>query len=210
VYFQEAQRLDLFDLVRKIKRDEQMLPGITIPEAFQIYYAVKSTERVPGDLAEVGVYTGGSARIICEARAHKALHLFDTFEGLPSVDPVDTTPWNGHSFAKGQYRSSLDRVSAYLTEYADVHFYVGVFPETGDAVRDRRFAFVHLDVDTFRSTLEALSFFYPRMSPGGIIISHDYASSKGVRTAFGSFLNDRMEPLVELSGNRNQCLMVKR
>ena len=41
--------------------------------------AVKATRKLSGDIAEVGVYRGGSAMIICEAKGNKKLHLFDTF-----------------------------------------------------------------------------------------------------------------------------------
>jgi len=36
-----------------------------INEAYQIFMAVKNTRKIKGDIAEVGVYRGGSARIIC-------------------------------------------------------------------------------------------------------------------------------------------------
>jgi len=55
-----------------------------------------------GDIAEVGVYQGGSAKLICEARnENKVLYLFDTFEGLPTPGKFDG------SFKKGKYNTSL-------------------------------------------------------------------------------------------------------
>ena len=48
-------------------------------EAYHIYMASKITRKVPGDIAEVGVYKGGSAKIICSAKGDRALYLFDTF-----------------------------------------------------------------------------------------------------------------------------------
>ena len=38
------------------------------------------------------------------------------------------------------------------------------------------------------STIEALKFFYPRMSPGGLILCHDYLSAAGVHAAYAEFL----------------------
>ena len=67
-------------------RTELLLEDI---EAYYIFMAVKRTQKVPGDIAEVGVYKGGSAKIICSAKGDKSLHLFDTFEGLPKVDDID-------------------------------------------------------------------------------------------------------------------------
>ncbi|MBU6321345.1 MAG: class I SAM-dependent methyltransferase [Patescibacteria group bacterium] len=105
----------------------------------------------------------------------KPLYLFDTFEGLPTGDA---------QFKKGEYAASLADVQAYLSGYADTYFYKGVFPDTAAPVQDKSFSFVHLDVDLYESTRAALVFFYPRMSAGGVIVSHDYATSEGVRRAF--------------------------
>ena len=45
--------------------------------------AAKITGKVTGDIAEVGVYKGGSAKIICSAKGDRHLHLFDTFAAFP-------------------------------------------------------------------------------------------------------------------------------
>jgi O-methyltransferase len=98
-------------------------------------------------------------------------------------------------------------VKNYLKDYQDVYFYKGLFPSTATAVEDKRFSFVHLDVDTYESTRSCLRFFYPRMNRGGIILSHDYISAAGVRKAFDEFFNHKVEPIIEMSGT--QCLVVK-
>jgi O-methyltransferase len=43
----------------------------------------------------------------------------------------------------------------------------GLFPHTAEAVKDKVFGFVHLDVDLYESTLAGLKFFYPHLFPGG-------------------------------------------
>ena len=101
-------------------------------EAMQIFMAVSATREVPGDIAEVGVYKGGSARIICEAKENRTLHLFDTFEGLPEVDKSELI------FKKGLYQSSLEDVKEYLAPYPDVNFYKGLSPSTAGDVEDKK------------------------------------------------------------------------
>jgi hypothetical protein len=172
-----------------------------VDEAWMVRSAVLATAKVPGEIAEVGVFRGGTARVICEAKGAKSLHLFDTFEGLPPPGEVDT------AFRRGQYSCSLKEVQSYLSGFPDVYCHKGLFPETGEPVRHLQFAFVHLDVDLYQSTAEALSFFYPRMSPGGIIMSHDYVLFPGVRSAVDLFFGERQDPVIELPGN--QCLIVK-
>jgi O-methyltransferase len=172
-----------------------------VDEAYLIRSAVLGTAKLGGDIAEVGVFRGGTARVICEAKGDRTLHLFDTFEGLPQPGEIDS------AFHKGQYACTLESVRAYLSGFAGVHFYKGYFPATGDPVKDRNFSFVHLDVDLYESTARALAFFYPRMMVGGSIISHDYVEFPGVRNAFDEFFADKPEPVIEMSGN--QCLVVK-
>ncbi|MCK9580410.1 MAG: TylF/MycF family methyltransferase [Methanoregula sp.] len=172
-------------------------------EAYHIYMAVKRTQKVPGDIAEVGVYMGGSAKIICSAKGDKALHLFDTFEGLPKVDEIDMV-W---PFYEGKFAASFDDVKDYLKHDTNVHFYKGIFPDTSGPVQDKKFSMVNLDVDCYESTKLSLEFFYPRMNAGGIILSHDYMTAPGVKKAFDDFFEGKAEPVLETAGS--QCLVVK-
>lgn len=70
---------------------------VGVDEAYQIHNAVVATRDVPGALAEVGVFRGGTARVICEAKGERTLHLFDTFEGLPEPGTMDD------QFREGEY-----------------------------------------------------------------------------------------------------------
>ena len=67
---------------------------------FLIYSLAKAQSKRPGDFAEVGVYQGGSARVICEAKGSKRLRLFDTFSGLPE----DSSEADGGVLKKEQLR----------------------------------------------------------------------------------------------------------
>lgn len=178
------------DLIKQIKGETEMLLGHQ--EAYLIYITVKKTEKIEGNIAEVGVYKGGSAKLMCEA-TKKPLYLFDTFEGLPDLCAED----NPKQFQKGNYSTSLESVKSYLNGYQNINFYKGLFPATAEPVKDKKFSFVHLDVDIYESTLNCLKFFYPRMNVGGVIISHDYSSSDGVRKAFDEFFKDKPEIIIE-------------
>ena len=195
---------DVIKLLRRIRKERKCL--LTGLEQFLLYSLTRAQIRLPGDIAEVGVYTGASAKLICEARGSKPLHLFDTFEGLPESSAKDRNVYNNKS--KPQYACSLESVQDYLHDYADLHFYKGLFPTTAEPVRDRTFCFVHIDVDLYESTLACLQFFYPRLVPGGILLSHDYSILAGVKAAFTEFLADKPEALVELP--TTQCMIIKR
>lgn len=47
------------------------------------------------------------------------------------------------------------------------------------------------------------------MNAGGVIISHDYPDSKGVKRAFDEFFKDKPEIIIELPGHDGQCLVIK-
>jgi O-methyltransferase len=199
LFYNSPERRRAFGLIRQVRKETGMLMADI--EAYNIHMAVKRTEKVPGDIAEVGVFRGGSAKIISESKGVRALYLFDTFEGLPKADKIDGF------FYKGQFAAPFERVKDYLSVYPDVHIYKGLFPKTADPILDKTFSFVHLDVDIYESTSDCLKFFYPRMSRGGIIISHDYFNSEGVKKAVDEFFGDKPEPVIEMP--RSQCLIVK-
>ena len=200
IFFGDSARRNALTLIRKVYRERKML--LLDHEAYQIVMFANRTRKIPGEIAEVGVYTGGSAKLIAETVSEKEIHLFDSFEGLPA--PVDVDP---KKFTEGQYGADLEDVRAYLSAYPNVHLYKGFFPATSGPIASKKFAFVHLDVDLYESTKASLEFFYSRMSPGGVLLSHDYMTAEGVKKAFDEFLADKPEALLESSWS--QCFFVK-
>ena len=184
--------------------------ALEVSELFNIYSSVITTKKIKGDIAEVGVFKGGSAKAMAIARAitkqDKIIHLFDTYEGLPEVLSIDSK-WNGKMFKKGQFEASLEQVQSYLKKFKNIKFYKGLFPKTSDPVKNKKFSLVHLDVDIYSSTIDSLKFFYPRMNRGGIIISHDYPFAKGVQKASDEFFKEKPEVIVSLINK--QALVVK-
>jgi len=76
---------------------------------------------------------------------------------------------------------------------------------------DERFALIHLDADLGKPTRDALEFFYPRLSPGGFLILHDYGGGAwpGVAEAVDAFLADKPESLVRIP-DRSGTAIVRR
>jgi O-methyltransferase len=201
LFYSDPARSPVIDLIKKIRTDTEM--GVECNEAYQLFMLAKATQKIPGEMAEVGVWKGATAKLICEGKGGRTLHCFDRFEdGLPKLSEFDTP-----KFYKGQFKSSFDDVSNLLRPYQHVYLHKGSFPETADPVKDRRFCFVNLDVDLYEPTRDSLAFFYPRMSRGGIIVSHDYINSPGVRKAVDEFFVGKPETVIELSGS--QCMIVK-
>lgn len=201
VYSVLPGQMKAMELISSVYNETDILMGRN--EAYHIFMAVKKTAKIDGDIAEVGVYSGGSAKIISEAKGGRALHLFDTFEGLPELSAHDDKVM----FHKNQLAASYESVKEYLKRYPNVKMYKGMFPGTAEPLKSSKFSFVNLDADLYQSTHDSLEFFYPRMNRGGIIISHDYPGSVGVTKAFDEFFQSKPEVVIELSGN--QCMVVK-
>ena len=135
---------------------------------FIIYqFARRACDR-QGDFAEVGVYKGGTARLL--GGFGKTLHLFDTFQGMPESKP-DVDRHKAGDFGD----TSLASVQEYLRELGPgIHYHNGLFPQSSAGLECIRFAFVHIDVDIYDSTKSCAEFFYPRLTPGAAMIFDDY------------------------------------
>ena len=127
----------------------------------------------------MGVFSGGTAKIISEAYPNRTIHLFDTWEGLPEYSVTDG---DSPDYYVGHCKATIEEAQEYL-KGCNVKFYKGRFPDTSEPIKDMKFAFVHLDVDIYTATKEALQFFVPRMVKGGKILIHDYPAHKGVKKA---------------------------
>jgi O-methyltransferase len=142
-----------------------------------IYDLSKEYSEYEGDFAECGVYSGGSAHIIASNKSQfTKLHLFDTFEGLPYEDPLFLDN------KKGDLKGNIDEVKSDMNNFYNVIFHKGLFTDTLADVYHNMFSFVHIDADQYISCLEAISFFFKRLSRNGIILLHD-RNSESVRKA---------------------------
>ena len=188
----------------QLRRDRSAL--LTVREVRNLWTLGRMALDVPGDFAEFGVYRGGGAKVLKEIAQGRTLHLFDTFAGMPPVDPGRDPSVRAGDFAN----TSLDAVRKYLGTDG-IRYYPGFFPAStqGHEHELSRFAFVHLDVDIYQSTLEGLRFFYPRMSPGGMLVTHDFhaQSCPGVDEAYEEFFHDKPERVLPLWDS--QALVVK-
>lgn len=196
---------DFFDIHAELLADGRGSQSLT--ERYNLYSLAKATSRLSGCLAEAGVYRGGSAKLLCKVKGESPIYLFDTFEGMPQVNKMTDGLFSAGDFKDTGY----EEVAAYLSTFANVHIFRGLFPNSaiGKEPERQRYRFVHLDLDIYESTFKALGFFYPRMVIGGIIISHDYSqlTAPGVRKAFNDFFADKPETVIPVWDT--QCVVTK-
>ncbi len=167
----------MIDQVAVWKEIEELLPAykkFPMPWLYRrIIESCQEVIAVPGELAEVGVFIGVASRCIAKVLPGRNLHLFDTFDGMPAQwAPVDGTYFTSNTFKLGD--KTLSECQRVMNGFANVHYHVGTFPQTiTPDLSAKRFAFVHLDCDLYKSITDGLEWFWPRMSPGGIIQVHD-------------------------------------
>ena len=184
---------------------------VKIDRCFMLYQFAEHASVLPtGDVAQVGVYKGGTAKMIatCFLKTDKRVFLFDTFEGLPALSEKDRresknadniggtggmSDDNKVSEGRNQKKQFNDvhfeEVKKYLADCPNVEMRKGYFPETARGLEGNKFCFVYLDADLYQSTKDGLEFFYPRMVPGGIIMLDDYQTGNwpGVERAVREF-----------------------
>ena len=168
---------------------------------------------IPGALAELGTYRGDFAWQLNERFPHRPLYLFDTFTGFDRRDidveaQVTTTSARNRDFSL----TSVQDVLARMPYEGSVVIRQGYFPETARGLEDVSYALVSLDVDLYAPTLAGLEYFWPRLSPGGAILLHDYNSLQfdGVRRAVADYeaVHGSL-PLVPLSDLHGTAVIIR-
>lgn len=145
---------------------------------------IQSPEHYP--MAEVGVYKGGTLRVIAESDPDKMVIGFDTFSGLPQELWNKDEPHKPREFNDTSY----EYVAQQLNDLYNVTLIKGIFPQSAHGVyADLRYSFVHIDVDYYQSVFESIVFFVPRMAKNGIILFDDYGWKQcpGVEKAIGDY-----------------------
>lgn len=175
---------------------------------FQIERLKKN--KTPGSFAEFGVYKGITANIMYEMDRSRTLHLFDSFEGFDERD-LRIENKIGENYSKKKFAdTSVEAVKAYINGGDKIIFHKGYFPETVAGLENEQFAFVSIDADLYKPTLDGLFFFYKRLVPEGVLFIHDYNHNwDGVKKALDEFLKKIPEGAVELPDWQGTALIVK-
>ena len=155
-------------------------------------------DAIPGSVAEVGVYRGGSAQLLAAVLPEKTLYLFDTFTGIPNSGPED-------SHAVGVFGDTSEEAVRALPGLENAIFCTGIFPETTEKINasspnaSETFAVALFDGDQYQSAVDFLEYFYPRMVPGGLMIFDDYdqPDCPGVKKAIDGFLAEKPDAFTQ-------------
>ncbi len=152
------------------------------------------------DFAECGCWKGHSAYMISSLLNNKNIpfHIFDSFEGLSTSTSEDKDFFlksDKHKLMVTKHFGSSESFvrDVVLKEFDFIKTYKGWIPERFNEVEEKKFSFVHIDVDLYKPTLDCLEFFFPRLIKGGSIVCDDYNSSHfpGAKDAWDKYFKDK-------------------
>jgi len=169
---------DFIRTVKKLPCNQRQWERLYVIDQITKYCA-----KLSGDFVECGTHSGSSAYFLC-ANSRTQVFLFDSWEGLSRPLPIDGNYWT-----EGDLDSKMEEAQNTLSDFNNAHFLKGWIPERFSEVSDRKFSFVHIDVDIYEPTLASVTFFWERLSSGGVLICDDYGFNNcvGAKMAIDKF-----------------------
>ena len=159
---------------------------------------------IAGDFVECGTYKGGSSAVLgTELTAGRSLWLYDSFAGMPDINPIDGE--DAGKYVGEGIASPRDVLAALEIAKVDASRCIireGWFEDSFKQPLPESVALLHCDADWFDSCLLVLETFYPRVVEGGCVVLDDFGYWEGSREAFYAFCERHQErPLLERHGN---------
>lgn len=160
---------------------------------------IDTVRDVPGCVVECGVWRGGmSAGMALLLGPRRKYYLFDSFEGMPPVMPIDgeaANRWQRNKEAPGYYNNcsapeefAINAMK--MTAVPSFETIRGWFDQTIPKwTAKESIAILRLDGDWYDSTMTCLEHLFYRVSSGGIVIIDDYYTWDGCSRAVHDFLS---------------------
>jgi O-methyltransferase len=168
---------------------------VDIYRCYELWTLVKQTNKLEGDVLEVGVWKGGTGCLLAGAVSKgTTVFLCDTFKGVVKAGSKD------NRYRGGEHSdTSIEVVLQLFNKAALSNFSIleGIFPEeTAAAVENKKFRFCHIDVDVYESARDIFFWVWERMETGGVVVFDDYghAACEGIT----DLVNEELAPRKDL------------
>ena len=135
---------------------------------------------IPGDLAEAGVWRGGTtiwmrALLAVTGVKDRDVWVIDSFAGFPP-DAAAREGWDT-PLQRAYMPVPLEQARRNFALYGmlddQVRFLPGFFQDSLPDAPVSQLAVLRLDGDLYKSQTDALTYLYPKLSPGGFVIIDD-------------------------------------
>ena len=169
-----------------------------------IKYLINS--QIEGSIVECGVWRGGSMLTMLKTLkqysvTNRDIYLYDTFTGMSAPSKEDG------NFAHKKFKELQTGVeesnwccadlcdvksTIKLADYPQekIHFIKGKIEDTVPNTMPDRISLLRVDMDWHDPTLHSLTYLYPKVEPGGVIILDDYGHWEGCKLAVDRFLEE--------------------
>ncbi len=182
---------------------------VDIYRCFELWSLVKQTNKLRGDILEVGVYKGGTGALLAGAALKDTtVFLCDTFTGVVKAGP------NDNIYIGGEHSdTSVEIVLELFNKLNLSNFSIlkGIFPEeSASAIEYKNFRFCHIDVDVYQSAKDIFYWVWQKMNRGGIVVFDDYgfAACEGITDLVNNELSQR-EDLLMLHNLNGHAILIK-
>lgn len=148
-------------------------------------WAAMHALKTEGAFVECGVNAGFMSSAIMHrldwSSAGRTFFLIDTFNGPLLSQYTQDEIKRGRlkiaedALAAGAYVTDLQRVRDNYSEWSNVEIIQGAVPDVLGQTNIRDVAFLHIDMNCAYPERAAFEFFWPRLSPGGVVLLDDYA-----------------------------------
>ena len=146
--------------------------------SFSTLYAIKFAQGHNYNFVECGVADGVTAFVTLNELSNKLgsnfkMHLYDAWSAMKKDSLLDSELQNeGHYFDL-----SISRTKSNLKEFEqNIIYHEGIIPTIFNQLpkSPESIAYLHIDINSAKPTLDVLNFFFPKLVSGGIIIFDDY------------------------------------
>ena len=167
------------------------------------YEIFKKTSNIPGSIVECGVFKGNSLfrflvfRNIITKSIKKHVYGFDVFGKFPSQSNIKDNNFAKHHNNKIGLGINFNKITNNLKNKKFNNFTLIKGPVDKTLYKflkkKKKFkiSFLHLDLDVYKPTYDALNALFDKVSKGGIILLDDYGKVQGATLATHDYLKSR-------------------
>lgn len=214
----------------------------SVTSALKVWcHFIEDTREIVGGIAELGVRAGDSlilAALWARRRGIlKTFYGFDSFSGWPQASEKDAGDWNGRAVSAARFLAIRETVQVPYGWIPD-HFFREVPLPAAEWVHRRiaqygisrrvrlvegwfkdtmpkfteTLSLIKNDSDLYESTLDGLTYLWPRLSPRGVFLNAVHVLHPGTRKALEEFFANRPERIqsLDLVNHPGMAFVVKR